>query len=246
MFGTLVGRWSRNDARLVGRDSFLAWMLIYPVVTALLLRFAAPLLAATLAGSVDIEQYYALAVSYINILTTPMLTGLVFGFLLIDERDEGTIRALLVTPVPLTGYLLYRVAAPWLLSVGLTMVVVPLTSLVTLEWLPLLLTALVVSLYAPMLALFLAAFAENKVQGFVLLKIVGAYGMIPVAAYFLPTPWQDLAGLVFPLFWAIKAFWLIVAGDPFFAVYLGIGLVVQLALLALLVVQVRRMAYRAS
>ena len=80
-----------------------------------------------------------------------------------------------------------------------------------------------VSIEAPIWALFLATFAENKVAGFALMKGAGVVLMIPVAAFFLDPPSQYLAGLV-PTYWPSKAFWSLQAGEPYL-LYWVIGLV---------------------
>ena len=42
----------------------------------------------------------------------------------------------------------------------------------------------------PFTALFLVTFAENKVTGLALIKILNTVNMLPVLAYFVPEPWQ--------------------------------------------------------
>jgi fluoroquinolone transport system permease protein len=225
----------RTDLRQVRRDSFLRWLVLLPFAYALLLRFAAPPLTAQFAAQIDLVAYYPLAVSYVLLELVPILIGVMLGFLLLDERDEQTLQALLVTPLPLRYYLGYKVATPMLLSVLLTMLVVPLSGLVTLHPLALALVAISAAASAPAVGLFIVAFAENKVQGFAQLKILGTVAMLPVVAYFVPTPWQYLFGVIFPPYWAIKSFWLACAGDPTFVIFAVIGIIANSLLLWALV-----------
>lgn len=235
----------RNDIKQVQRDSLLRWLIIYPLIIALLLRFAVPALTDALADTFDLSAYYVLLVGYIC-LTAPMLTGTVVGFLLLDERDENTLQAQLVTPIPLPTYVSYRVATPALIGIVQSIIVVPLLGLVEVPLLALVGVGLVGGLFAPIVALFFASFAENKVQGFALMKIIGALGLLAVVAYFVPMPWQDLAVLVLPPFWTVKALW-IAAGDSSgsYALYLLGSLLVQVGVLALLVRRFQHMAHRA-
>jgi fluoroquinolone transport system permease protein len=85
----------------------------------------------------------------------------------------------------------------------------------------------------PLVALFLAAFAENKVAGFALVKLVNTVGLLPVAAYFLPIPWQYAAGIV-PMYWPLAVLWLGIAGNSFWPAFL-VGLAVNMLALAALV-----------
>ena len=54
------------------------------------------------------------------------LIGWVTGFLLLEDRDEGTLLALDVTPVGKSGFLLYRVGVTATLAVALTLYAWPL------------------------------------------------------------------------------------------------------------------------
>ena len=160
------------------------------------------------------------------------LTVLLAGFLLLDERDEGVLTALLVTPVPLGSYLLYRTTLPLLAGFAVTVAGYPLAGLAPLPLPALLATAAVAALNGPATALFLAAFAENKVTGFALVKIVNTLAMVPIAAWFLRPPWQLAAGLV-PTYWPMKMTWQAAAGGSW-AVYALPGLAAYGLAIALL------------
>jgi fluoroquinolone transport system permease protein len=87
---------------------------------------------------------------------------------------------------------------------------------------------------APLYALFVAGFAANKVQGFALLKGVGVLTWPPVIAWFVSSPWQVAFGLD-PLYWPLKLFWMLEAGEPRVWLYFLAGLAYQSLLIALLV-----------
>ena len=53
------------------------------------------------------------------------------------------------------------------------------------------------------------------------MKVLNGVNLLPVAAYFLPTPAQYLAGLI-PTYWPIRALWSAAQQDAY-SVYLGIG-----------------------
>jgi fluoroquinolone transport system permease protein len=56
-----------------------------------------------------------------------------------------------------------------------------------------------------MLALFMAAFAGNKVEGLVLAKGSALLFLAPLALIFLPSGWQLAAG-VLPTYWVTRCF----------------------------------------
>lgn len=222
------------DARNVSRDPLLRWLVFYPLLIGGLIRWGAPLLAARLMAQFHFEliPYYPLLMSFV-LLMSPMLTGMVVGFLLLDQRDDQTLTALQVTPLTLNGYLAYRISVPTMLGLVTTLIIFPLAGLVEIEFGPLLLAGLSAAPLAPFYALMLATFAENKVQGFALAKALGVLLVPPVVAYFVSPPWQWIFGLV-PLYWPAKSLWLLLAGETGYWFYLLVGLLYQFALLTIL------------
>lgn len=233
------------DLASVRRDPLLRWMLFMPVALALLLRWAVPALNHSLQSrfAFDLTPYYPVLMSYFVVLMLPFLFGMVIGFLLLDERDAGTLTALQVTPLTTTGYAFYRVALPTLLSAVMTLVAFPLAGLSQLGLSKVALAALSAALLAPAFALFVGSFAANKVQGFALTKGLGAVLLVPVAAFFVAPPWQYLFGLL-PTYWPVKAYWLLEAGDARFWLYALVGVVYQAALLAVGLRRFNRVMHR--
>lgn len=222
---------SLGDAKNIQRDSLLAWLGFAPILTALLVRIFLPRLTSWLLAeyAFDVTPYTDAFIGYFLVLLTPMIVGLIIGFLLLDERDDQTLTALQVTPLPLNGYLLYRLGLPVLLSVFMSGLVFPLAGLAPLPFTGLAALALLAALEAPLYALFLASFAENKVAGLALLKGVSTLLMLPMAAYFVPSNWQLLAGLI-PTYWPLKLFWLVRGGGSYGGYFL-VGLAFHLLLL---------------
>ena len=228
------------DAKSVARDPLLRWLVLVPLFIALLLRCGVPVVAVRLAERFDfqLEPYLGLIASFV-VLIVPMLAGIVIGFLLLDQQDDGTLAALQVTPLSLRGFLVYRISTPMIFSIVMTPPTVWLTGLVTMRLPDLLIVALAAAPLAPIYALMLVGFARNKVQGFALMKIAGILNWPPLIGYFLPLPWQWLVGIV-PHYWPAKLFWMLEAGEHGVLPYLVIGLLYQTALVRLLLVRFDR------
>lgn len=222
------------------------------VLIAVVLRFGLPWLNGYLEerGTLPNEtlqkslaDFYPLIIAFMIVFQGPMIAGALFGFSLLDERDDSTIKAMLVTPVPFNRYALYRVSVPivigfltvlfQMLFVGLAMV--PLWQL--------LIISIGASFVAPIAALFYAVTAENKVQGFAIAKFVGVVGWVILIGWFVDEPWQWLFGL-FPPFWTSKAYWMALDANPLWPVALVIGIILQSIMLAYLVVRFKKVAYR--
>jgi fluoroquinolone transport system permease protein len=102
---------------------------------------------------------------------------------------------------------------------------------------------LLASIEGPILALVLASFADNKVQGFALMKGLGAILLLPVFAWFVELPTQLWAGLI-PSYWPLRAYWSAGEGDALFWIALGVGFATHAALLAVLVRRFRSVLHR--
>jgi fluoroquinolone transport system permease protein len=232
------------DARSVTRDSMLRWVMIIAPAMGLLWRFGVPLAAEVLHAKLgfDLVPYYPLIMSFLAVTTCAMV-GTVIGFLLLDQRDDQTLSALLVTPLSLGDYLGYRLAVPMAVVVVLTAINFPLAGLTDLTVEQVLVTSLCGAPIAPMYALFIGGFASNKVQGFALAKAVGILFIPVIVAWFVPGPWQTLFGIV-PLYWPLKVFWLFGDGASSAWVYAVAGVTYQAAVLWLLASRFARVVRR--
>lgn len=217
-----------NDARRLLRDQFLLGTSVYIVVVALALRWLVPWMQAALLESngVDIGPYVPMGVSYFVLVNSSILTGMVGGFLLLENREERTLSAMMVTPTPLAvplatlGGMIVLVGSviPVALSAAIGVGVPPLGVV--------LLSALVASPMGVAIALLLATVASNKVEAFAAMKFTSILGLVPVGAFFLPEPWQYLAGLV-PIYWPCKMWWLAAAGEGGWAWMMAPALLVE-------------------
>jgi len=234
---------ARNDLFSLRRDPLLIYLALVPWLMVLLVRLAVPGLTVWLRQTqgVDLQLYYPLIVSFFFVMEIPMIIGVVMGLLLLDERDDGVLTALGVTPVSGLRFLRYRL---WLM-IGLSavhvLVCAPLTGMVPPPaWPRLVPVAVLSSLFAPLLALIMAVFAGNKLEGLALMKALGVLLVGPVAAYFIRSPWQLALG-VMPSYWWARAYWALGRSGEMWAC-LGVGTVYHAALILWLAGRFRRRA----
>ncbi len=221
------------DFKNLRRDPMLAWLTVAPVAIALVTRWGMPALTATLRARYDFDllPYYPLILSFL-LVTMPTIVGAIIGFMLLDQRDDGTLSALQVTPLTLRRYLFYRAAAPMVLSLVMTAFAMTVSGLMVGGLAQLLLYSLVAAPLGPLFALFIASTAANKVQGFALMKASGVISWPAIIAWFIPMPWQLAFGLV-PHYWMAKVVWVGEAGERAWP-YAAVAILFQLALLRLL------------
>lgn len=198
-----------TDGRLVLRDRMLAFLLGYCLLLALAVRLAVPPLGAWLASEhgIDLEPYHVLFGSFVGLTLGSTLVGMIMGFVLLEVRESRVLDAIAVSPLSLEGYLGYRVAAPIVVSIFLNPICAWIAGVGLPPVGPLLLLSVAGSLMGGLAALLLAAFAEDKVQGFAVMKMLSALAMLPLAAYFVREPSQWLFSL-FPPYLLFKAWWM--------------------------------------
>jgi fluoroquinolone transport system permease protein len=225
------------DVRSIGRDPLLRWLVLLTPAIAVLLRYSLPVIAPAVSRrfALDLLAFSPLIASFLP-LTAAGLTGTVVGFLLLDQRDDGTLPALLVTPLSLQSYLSYRLSALLVASTGLGALMVPLAGIGESTLHQIALCTLTAAPLAPIYALFLASFAANKVQGFALVKALGMIGIPCIVAYFLRGPWS-YAFAILPHYWSLKVFWLFDEGQAEVAVWTAVAGIAWQALLLLALVR---------
>jgi len=132
------------------------------------------------------------------LLLPAFLIGWVTGFLLIEDRDDGPLLALDVTPVGKEGFLAYRVTVSAVLTAAITVMALQLLLPSAPVWLKLLLLAAIPA-DAALAAMVLLALARNKVEGLALTKLTNLASIVPLAAT-IPSSLRLLAGIV-PTYW---------------------------------------------
>lgn len=226
------------DYKLLKGDPMLMLSMAVPFILWALMHFLIPWVIEQVMTqwSFDLSPYYRQAGTFFLMLI-PMMMGMVYGFILLDERDGGIITAISVTPTGKTGYLKLRLGIPLVLSfvaILLFMVLLDLTG--SLNLLQLVLISAIVSSQSLILLLFLGAFADNKVMGLAISKGFGILLVGPMLDYILPPPF-NWSGAYSPLFWASRT--LLAESHITFWIHAGITIVFQGLLLWILFIKFR-------
>jgi fluoroquinolone transport system permease protein len=186
-----------SDAMSICRDPMLAFAIVLSTTPALaMLRWSGIMDAAVSQrfGIAEFSRY----VAPVALLVPASLIGWVTGFLLLEDRDDGPLLALDVTPVGKVGFLCYRVAVTTLVVAALTLMATTVVT-PTLGWPARTVVALLVAAAAVLSAIVLPALARNKVEGLALTKLTNFACVVPLVAI-VPSPWRYAAGVI-PTFW---------------------------------------------
>lgn len=192
-----------SEVKSTVRDEILIIIACIPILLTVLIRFGEPPLRNLLFQFVDLSRHHLTIVAVLTSMT-PMMFGWLIGFKLLDDRDEHTLAAIAVTPLTKRGYLIYRTILVFGLSIFLNTALVPLTGLTGIVFIRFVPVSLMASLEAPIMALILAAFAGNKVEGLAVAKFLGIFSAVPVLPLYISSPFVYTAGVI-PFFWVGKA-----------------------------------------
>ena len=96
----------KTDVLRMLRDRFLIGISAYIFFVVVVMRAVIPWATTAIAvnWNFDLTPYHPLIVSHLTVQLAPLVPGIVGGFLLLESREEGTVKALLVSPSPLFGY----------------------------------------------------------------------------------------------------------------------------------------------
>lgn len=186
-----------SDAKNIGRDPMLmtvSGLSIAPVIAFWLGKAAMDDAALAAFGVDHISRYVAPMV----LVLPALLVGWVTGFLMLEDRDDGALLALDVTPPGKAGFLAYRVTVTAGVAAVITLLAAPLV-ITEFGGGVVALIALFIAAEAVIAALLLPAVARNKVEGLALTKLTNIASLAPLVA-FAPYPMRYAAGLA-PPFW---------------------------------------------
>lgn len=214
----------KYEAKTIIRDPINLYMCLYPVIVLALSAFVLPMIFE----SIDPMQEATLKITMLLMLIFIMAFGSAIlaamaTFLLLEHKDEHTLNTISVTPVGSSGYLKFKMAYIYLISVVGTIAVLLGTKLIAgdkytvmgvslfdnINILHIVVFAIVDSIFAPALGLLQGAFAKNKVEGFAIIKGTGILVLVP-ALMVLETFQGGLQYVlgIFPNFWAIRGMFL--------------------------------------
>jgi fluoroquinolone transport system permease protein len=228
-----LAAFGRNDLRNVRRDSILTVVVAGPFIYAAVVFMVPRLTAyAMTTYGFDLQPYYPVITGAFQVLGPLMLIGAMCGFLLLEDKDQHTLAALRVTPVPPVTYPLYRAGITVVLtvtSIEATLALSPIfPARLLVAAIP---VAAVAGLVAVLIGLLMAAVANNKVEGLAIIRAIGILVfVIPLIPFVLDLdPRAELLFGVLPSYWPAKALWQVMDGGTAWP-YLLAGAVYSVAL----------------
>jgi fluoroquinolone transport system permease protein len=170
------------DIKHIFRDAMLRIFLFLPLVLILLARFAVPAIVSAFPILADYQQYIGMGLC----MQTAIMMGFISAFILLEEKDQNILPVLRILPISARFFILYRLG----FSV-VTSFLTAYTMLLLSDFPPFfaLFLALQYGLVSALIVLFVATFAQNKIEGMALFKGLDLLLLLPLVSFFVPSFW---------------------------------------------------------
>ena len=159
-----------------------------------------------------------------------------------EEKEQGTLMALLVTPVKIGDVL----AAKWMLGTLLASVMAAVTLALNqalgANWLDVLVVVLIAGMLTSMIGLLIGTFSKDSTVLFGIVKGLGIFLFAPTIFYIFPD-WPQWIAKLFPLYWIIEPIWQVsIMGGSITEVWseLAVAMGITVALVPLIALLSRR------
>lgn len=152
----------------------------------------------------NVVQPWPQVVAMFFIIMTGYIFGAITAFTLLDDKDDNVLMSLKITPVSVKAYVYMKLVVTFLFGLLATIVLIYATGFLEGSNIGvIILISIVSALQAPGLTLIVNSFSDNKVEGFVYMKMTGLILVFPVLAFFY-TAWQEVFLVIAPGFWSAR------------------------------------------
>ncbi len=193
MIGTII----KAEFRNMTRDKMYIFFALYPFLFGALGYF--------LVNWIDNEfpnSIWDSVVAMMIIIMTGFVFGALIAFTLLDDKDDKVLMSLKITPINVKYYVYVKMIAGMVFALIATLVVIYATDfLPNSNFLVILAVAILGSIQVPSVTLIVNSFSDNKVEGFVIMKLSGMVLLFPLIG-FLVTGWVQYLLGVAPGYWA--------------------------------------------
>lgn len=227
-----------NDFRLVFRDNSLKVFLFLPLMNLVVIRYFFPYLAGIYQGLQD----------YFNIILLLASTqgatafGFIYSMVLVDEKDTNVAKVYGILPISKVWFVIFRLIPPFLLASLATFLLMLVEPFFGLPMVFNLIYSMLAGLLAPLMILFIATVAKNKIEAMTWQKLFNLPIFLPILAFYVPASFSFVFA-IFPTFWAYQGFDSLSKGENFW-LYILIGFFHSLLLIIYLIRRFTKIHFR--
>lgn len=190
----------KAELRNVVRDKMYLAFALYPIILGIIGYF----LIDYIEKQVSPDNLTPEILAMFLILMTGYVYGALIAFTLLDDEDDLVLLSLKITPISVKSYVIVKLIVSFIFGFIATLVITLATGfLPNASFWSVMLISFAGALQAPGLALIVNSFSNNKVEGFVVMKLSGLLLVLPVVAFFV-MDWQEVFLVFAPGFWPAR------------------------------------------
>ncbi|MDQ3489639.1 MAG: hypothetical protein M3449_01035 [Acidobacteriota bacterium] len=218
---------ANNDFRLVFRDNSLKIFIALPLLTLPVIRYAVPYIA----GIYEILQDYIGVILMLATMQGSTAFGFIYSMVLVDEIDTNVAKVYGIVPLSKFWFVVFRLVPPFVMATLATFLLLLVEPFYGLPIIPSFVYSMLAGLMAPIMTLFVAIFAKNKLEAMTWQKLFNLPLFLPILAFYVPF---TIPFAIFPAFWAYQGLYMLINGGNFW-LYALIGFAHGILLLLLMV-----------
>ncbi len=227
-----------NDFRLVFRDNSLKVFIVLPLLILVVIRYAVPYVAEVY----EFLQDYIPIILMLATMQGAIAFGFIYSMVLVDEKDTQVAKVYGILPISKFWFIVFRLIPPFLLAMMATFLLLLVEPFYNLPVILNLVYSALAGLVAPLMILFVATTAKNKIEAMTWQKLFNLPLFLPVLAFFVPASFS-LVFAVFPTFWAYQGLNFLIEGGNF-GVYMSIGFAHSILLLVWMIKRFTRSHFK--
>ncbi|MCB0568250.1 MAG: hypothetical protein KDC66_00725 [Phaeodactylibacter sp.] len=188
------------DFRMILREQML-WFMFW---VAPAFQFAAVFLFLPV-----LERFFPVITAYrflvLLLMTLQVVSsiGCVIAYMLLDERDEEALTAIRTMPIGVNTFLFYRLFIGTTAAFVFALLMLTASGIAHLHPAQAILGALLYAFTAPLATLAMATFAQNKVEGLAVYKVISLVLLLPAAGFFIGSAFKHVLGII-PVYWTFR------------------------------------------
>lgn len=178
------------------RDKMYTFFAIYPAIFGAIGYFVTDYIRDQ--GNIMLADI----ISMMLIVVTGYVFGALIAFTLLDDKDDKVLMSLKITPVDVRHYVYVKMLVGMVFGFIATLVLLLATNFLPNANIWVILAVSVLgAVQVPSVVLIVNSFSDNKVEGFVVMKLSGLVIMFPLIGFFVASSAQYLLGVA-PGYWA--------------------------------------------
>ena len=187
----------KAELRNMFRDKMYAFFAVYPAIFGALGYFLVQWI-----NNKFPESIWDSITAMMLIVITGYVFGALIAFTLLDDKDDKVLMSLKITPINVKHYIYIKMTAGMIFGFIATLVLLLATNFMPdSNFFVILAVAILGAIQVPSVTLIVNSFSDNKVEGFVIMKLSGLVLMFPVIG-FLVSGWAQYFLGIAPGYWA--------------------------------------------